>query len=30
LEKVTGLKLAGTHPRIPVEPKIKGRGNARL
>lgn len=22
LEKVTGLKLAGDHPRIPVEPKI--------
>lgn len=22
MEKVTGLKLAGNHPRIPVEPKI--------
>jgi hypothetical protein len=30
LEKVTGLKLAGSHPRVPVEPKIKGRGSARL
>lgn len=24
LEKVTGLKLAGDHPRIPVESKVKG------
>ncbi|KAL2261835.1 hypothetical protein VTK26DRAFT_3219 [Humicola hyalothermophila] len=25
LEKITGLKLAGDHPKIPVKPNLKGR-----
>jgi FMN phosphatase YigB (HAD superfamily) len=30
LEEITGLKLAGDHPRIPVKPVIKKPSGARL
>ncbi len=30
LERVTGLQLAGTHPRIPVEPVVMKKVDAKL
>lgn len=30
LESVTGLKLAGTHPKVAVKPKFKAPGKARI
>jgi FMN phosphatase YigB (HAD superfamily) len=30
LEKVTGLRLAGDHPRVPVKPVVKKYGKAKL
>lgn len=30
LEKVTGLKLAGDHPKIPVTPKVTGHSRAKI
>lgn len=30
LESVTGLKLAGDHPKIPIKPMLKGSGRAKI
>ncbi len=30
LEEITGLKLAGEHPRVPVKPVVKKYGRAKL
>lgn len=30
LEKVTGLKLAGSHPKVAIKPRLKASGKARI
>lgn len=30
LERITGLKLAGDHPKVPIRPKLKTLGKARI
>lgn len=30
LEKITGLKLAGSHPKVATRPKMRGSGKARI